>query len=150
MIRAHDPETFLPDRLDGLARSVSRKMGSMFEQHFGISLPEWRVIAAVGRSPGLAAVDVADGTVLDKVAVSRAVATLVDRDILARQRTNADRRRSALRLTERGKALWAGLESLAQQIETELLEDLSKSEVDVLFRLLDRLETQSQKRRRPR
>lgn len=148
MNKLRDPATFLPDRLDGIARSVSRTMASSFEQSFGISLPEWHVIAAVGRSPGLAAVDVAERTVLDKVAVSRAVATLVDRGILARQRADTDRRRSALSLTARGKTLRASLESLAQQIETDLLEDLSKSEVDALFRLLDRLETRSQKPRR--
>ena len=45
--------------------------------HFGLSIPEWRVMAVLAANPGLSAAEVTARTAMDKVAVSRAVATLL-------------------------------------------------------------------------
>ena len=72
-------EEFLPYRLSILSNTVSSSIASTYEKRFGLSIPEWRVIAVLGRFPGISAVEVAQRTMMDKVAVSRAVSKLIKR-----------------------------------------------------------------------
>ena len=87
-------EEFLPYRLAVLSHTVSTTIAKVYEKRFGLSIPEWRVIAILGRFPGLSAVEVADRTMMDKVAVSRAVTKLIKNGRVDRQFADADRRRS--------------------------------------------------------
>ena len=66
-------EEFLPYRLAVLSNTVSTTVARAYDKRFKVSIPEWRVIAILGRFPGLSAVEVAERTMMDKVAVSRAV-----------------------------------------------------------------------------
>ena len=70
-------EEFLPYRLAILSHTVSTSIARAYDQRFGLTIPEWRVIAILGRFPGLSAVEVAERTMMDKVAVSRAVTKLI-------------------------------------------------------------------------
>ena len=70
-------EEFMPYRLARLSSTVSARVAKAYDKEFGLSIPEWRVIAVLGRYPGLSAVEVAEQTFLDKVAVSRAVTKLI-------------------------------------------------------------------------
>jgi len=70
-------EEFLPYRLAILSHTVSTSIAHAYDQRFGLTIPEWRVIAILGRFPGLSAVEVAERTMMDKVAVSRAVTKLI-------------------------------------------------------------------------
>ena len=70
-------EDFLPYRLAVLSHTVSTKIAGVYDKRFGLTIPEWRVLAILGRFPGLSAVEVAERTMLDKVAVSRAVTKLI-------------------------------------------------------------------------
>ncbi|MCR6644506.1 MAG: MarR family winged helix-turn-helix transcriptional regulator [Terricaulis sp.] len=69
-------EQFLPYRLSILSNRVSRAIAARYAKAFDLTIPEWRIIAVLGRSPGLSAKDIAEATEMDKVAVSRAVARL--------------------------------------------------------------------------
>jgi hypothetical protein len=44
-------ETFLPYRLSVLSNTVSGKIARSYEKQFGLSIPEWRVMAVLGRFP---------------------------------------------------------------------------------------------------
>ncbi|MFQ6004049.1 MAG: MarR family winged helix-turn-helix transcriptional regulator, partial [Woeseia sp.] len=96
-------EDFLPYRLSILSNTVSSTIASAYNRRFGLSIPEWRVIAVLGRFPGLSAVEVAERTLMDKVAVSRAVTRLIKSGRIDRQFADADRRRSLLNLSEQGR-----------------------------------------------
>jgi len=137
-------EEFLPYRLAILSHSVSNSIASVYEKRFGLSIPEWRVIAIVGRFPGLSAVEVAERTVMDKVAVSRAVSKLIKNGRIDRQFADADRRRSILNLSEKGRQLHDEVAPLALQMEADLLEDLTEDEIEVLDRVIDKLYKKSQ------
>ena len=78
-------EDFLPYRLAVLSHTVSTRIAGVYDKRFGLSIPEWRVIAILGRFPGLSAVEVAERTMLDKVAVSRAVTKLIKNGRLDRE-----------------------------------------------------------------
>src|SRR5688500_7671037 len=68
---------FLPYRLSVRSNRISPAISGIYVDRFGLSITEWRVIAVLGRFPGLSANEVADRTAMDKVAVSRAVARLI-------------------------------------------------------------------------
>jgi DNA-binding MarR family transcriptional regulator len=137
-------EDFLPYRLAILSHSVSHSIATIYDNRFNLSIPEWRVIAIVGRFPGLSAVEVAERTVMDKVAVSRAVTKLIKNGRIDRQFADADRRRSILNLSEKGLELHNEVAPFALQVEADLLVDLTPDEIDVLDTVIDKLYAKAQ------
>lgn len=132
-------ENFLPYRLAVTSHSVSTNIARVYEKRFGVSIPEWRVIAILGRYPGLSAVEVADRTLMDKVAVSRAVTKLIKNGRIDRQFADADRRRSILNLSDDGLKVHNEIAGLALQFERELLQDLGEDDLSTFNRVLDQL-----------
>ena len=132
-------EEFLPYRLSVLSHTISTNIARVYEKRFGVSIPEWRVIAILGRFPGLSAVEVADRTLMDKVAVSRAVTKLIKNGRIDRQFADADRRRSILNLSEEGRKVHNEIAPLALQFERELLQDISEEDYETYNSILDRL-----------
>ena len=132
-------ENFLPYRLSVTSHSVSTNIARVYEKRFGVSIPEWRVIAILGRYPGLSAVEVAERTLMDKVAVSRAVTKLIKNGRIDRQFADADRRRSILNLSEEGRAVHNEIAPLALKFERELLRDISEDDYATFTSILDRL-----------
>lgn len=110
-------EDFLPYRLSILSNTVSTAIASAYDRRFGLSIPEWRVIAVLGRFPGLSAVEVANRTMMDKVAVSRAVSKLIKNGRIDRQFADADRRRSILNLSVEGRRVHDEIAPLALKFE---------------------------------
>ena len=138
-------DKFMPYRLARLSSTVSGAVAREYAKRFGLSIPEWRVIAIVGRSPGLSAVEVAEQTFLDKVAVSRAVTKLIKSGRIDRQFADADRRRSILNLTEAGREVHDGVAKLALDFERQLLDGLDDSEIEQFNEVMDGLLEKAQK-----
>lgn len=132
-------EDFLPYRLAILSHSVSHSIATVYDKRFGLTIPEWRVIVILGRYPGLSAVEVAERTLMDKVAVSRAVTKLIKNGRIDREFADADRRRSILNLSEKGQAVLDEIAPLALQIEATLIDGLSDQQVAMLDTMMDRL-----------
>jgi len=132
-------EDFMPYRLARLSSTVSTTIARAYDREFGLSIPEWRVIAILGRFPGLSAVEVAEQTFLDKVAVSRAVTKLIKNGRIDRQFADADRRRSILNLSEKGREVHDGVAKLALTFENDLLDGLNVDEIAQFNEVMDRL-----------
>jgi DNA-binding MarR family transcriptional regulator len=132
-------EDFLPHQLAVLSNMVSTTVARAYDQRFKVSIPEWRVIAVLGRFPGLSAIEVAERTMLDKVAVSRAVTKLIKSGRIDRQFADADKRRSILNLSEEGKTLHDEIGQLGLQFERDLVEGFSEDEMKNLNDLIQRL-----------
>ncbi len=132
-------ERFLPYRLSVLSNRVSQKIADTYAERFGLGVTEWRVIAVLGRYPGLSAGAVAERTAMDKVAVSRAVARLLERNLLLREVHGDDRRRSVLALSPEGLRVHALVAPLAMECERELLAPLDGGERETLARLLGKI-----------
>ena len=135
-----DLEHFLPYRLSLLSNRISQTIADLYAERFGIGVTEWRVIAVLGRYAGLSANEVAERTAMDKVAVSRSVASLLEKGLLLRALDGADRRRSLLRLSRNGQRLHAQVAPLALDIERRLLEQLDADDRRHLARMLDALD----------
>ena len=135
-----DLEHFLPYRLSVLSNRISSSIAREYSQRFGLGVTEWRVMAVLGRYPGLSANQVAQRTAMDKVAVSRAVARLLEAGRLLRGFDDDDRRRSVLHLSDAGYAVYDQVAPLALAFEEHVLGDMPADERALLFRLLDRLD----------
>src|SRR5262245_55691117 len=132
-------ERFLPYRLSILSNRVSRAIARRYAKTFNLTIPEWRVIAVLGRRPGLTAKEVAEATEMDKVAVSRAVARLVDARRVAARAHREDARRQMLALTPQGESVHARIAPIALASEQRLLSALDARERAQLDVLIDRL-----------
>ncbi len=132
-------EEFMPYRLARLSSTVSTTIARAYDKEFGLSIPEWRVIAVLGRFPGLSAVEVAEQTFLDKVAVSRAVTKLIKSGRIDRQFADADRRRSILNLSEKGRKVHDGVAKLALKFEDDLLTGLDDADIVQFNGVMDKL-----------
>jgi len=132
-------EDYLPYRLAVLSNTISATVARAYDKRFSVSIPEWRVIAVLGRFPGLSAVEVAGRTLMDKVAVSRAVTKLIKNGRIDREFADADKRRSILNLSEDGKRLHDEIAQLALQFERDLLQGFGKEEIDGLNSIMERL-----------
>lgn len=125
-------QNFIPCQLAATAQTVVRAIACVLEEKFGISLPEWKVLATVADSPNLCAVAVAKIAGMDTVAVSRAVTKLIDHGYIEREFDSDDRRRSVLNLSERGVTLHQKIVPEAKELENSLMENLSEEQMGVL------------------
>ena len=129
-------EDFLPYRLSVLANTVSRGLARLYAERFDVTVPEWRVLAALGSFGAMSANGVAARTAMDKVQVSRAVARLIGNGRLARELDPADRRRAVLDFTEAGRAVYQAIVPLALDRERTLVAGLGAADRRTLDRLL--------------
>jgi DNA-binding MarR family transcriptional regulator len=132
-------EDFLPYRLSVAANRVSRLFARRYSQAYGLSIPEWRVLAMVGRFGTLSPSAVGEWTAMDKVKVSRAAASLVTRGILRQTQDPLDGRGRLLRLTRKGTAVHQSMVPMACELEEQLAGGLSRTEWGGLLRALDKL-----------
>jgi len=136
-------ERFLPYRLSVLMLRISKAIAGSYERRFRLSVPEWRVMAVLGRFGPLSANGVSEKTQMDKVRVSRAVARLVAAGRVSRRIDAADRRRSVLALTASGRAIHREIVPHAQRVEARLLSGLRADERVALEQLLGKLEARA-------
>ena len=123
---------FLPYKLSVLSNRISGAIASAYQDRFGLTIPEWRVMAIVADNPGLSAGDVSERAEMDKVAVSRAVTRLVESGRLERHLADDDKRRSELSLSDIAKAYEAAVLSH--------LNDEERANLDGLLNKLDEVE----------
>lgn len=140
-----DLERFLPYRLAVLAADVSRALSQIYTREFGLSIPEWRIIANLGRFGPLNAGDLAQRSSLDKPKVTRALQKLEARGLVERSIEARDRRQVRLSLSLRGRSMLGQIASLALEWEKDLLSGLSPADTVRLDKLITRL---SQRTRR--
>ena len=132
-------EHFLPYRLSILSNTISQGIADDYQKRYDLSLTEWRVMAVLARFAGLSAREVAERTAMDKVAVSRALARLVEAGRVSRHMHNLDKRRSVLDLTESGWAIHDVVAPMARAGERAVLDKLTEEERTWLVRILDKL-----------
>ena len=138
-----DLDRFVPYRLSVLTNHVSSAISRHYSERFGLSIPEWRVMAVLGQTPGLSAREVAARTAMDKVQVSRAVASLMRARRVARSGDAEDGRVTRLTLTREGNAIYDEIVPLALHLEDLFLSALSEEERKTFDRLMAKLARQA-------
>jgi len=138
-------ERFLPYRLAVLSHRISRSFARLYAERFGLAIPEWRVMAVLGRFAPLSPGGLVERTAMDKVRVSRALAALEARGLVVRRIDRGDRRRATLRLSAAGRRIHAAIVPLARDIESRFTAELSTAEGAALDALLGRLQAQAER-----
>ena len=133
-------ETFLPYRLYHLADLVSREFAQIYKDRFGLTRPEWRVLAGLGQHGTMTATALGRQSSMHKTKVSRAVAALERRHWLVRVADEADRRVEHLALTKPGWAAYREMVPLAKAFEADMLQKLRDAERSAISGGLSALE----------
>ena len=136
-------EHFLPYRLSVLSNRISQEIAGLYAERFALNVTEWRLLAVLGRYPDLTATELGERTAMDKVAVSRAVASLVADGRLTRKVDGNDRRRTKLRLSSKGYRIYDEVAPLALAYQQRLVASLEPGERVLLEELLARLNVRS-------
>lgn len=105
----------------------------------GIAATEWRVLAAVAGRDGAAMSELADEVLLKQPTLTKAVDRLERAGLVERQTPSADRRRTLVHLTERGRGLTVPLLAAARQHELWLGRILGEGESRDLRAALNRV-----------
>lgn len=138
-------ESFLPYRLSVLSNQISRGIAATYEKPFGLTVTEWRVIAILGRFPGITAAEVAQRSAMDKVAISRTVKRLMEQGHVERHDSDSDRRSKHLWLSREGRRVYRAIVPAALEFERRLLAGLTSSERKRMERLLDKLDAAAER-----
>ena len=132
-------ERFLPYRLNVVGTLGGRALGRIYGEHFGIGIPEWRVVAQLGEFGKLTSRDIGELAQMHKTKVSRAVGELEKRGLVSRTENRQDRRESFVTLTAAGKRIYDQIVPLALGFEARWIEGIAPDELKVFERVLSTL-----------
>lgn len=122
-----DIADFMPYRLAVAARAFSEEIAAIYREKFGLSIPEWRVLAHLMKEGKASVRDIEARVTMEKSKVSRAADRLRERGLLTKRADTVDRRLVHIELTEEGEALMAELIpmviALQKDVEARLGED---------------------------
>lgn len=139
MTSSLDLAAFVPYQLSIASNAVSDRIARQYQSRFGLKIPEWRLMAVLGQGNAMTQRDLVAATLMDKVMVSRATATLVTRGLIGRAPSESDGRSHLLTLTGAGRSLYAEIAPVALAMERQILKGLSAKECALLSDLLARL-----------
>ena len=108
-------------RLSRLLSVAGGMVIRLCEGRFGITRREWRLIATLASRGELGSSQLAEHAQLDRARTSKAVSSLVGKQLVSRTQAGSDRRHVALRLTPAGLAVYEALFPLVSQINEDLL-----------------------------
>lgn len=136
-------QEFLPYRLSIASETVSSLFATRYRQRFGLTIPEWRVVAVVGQHGTCSTQEVIERTSMDRVRVSRAVLSLADKGLLDQRPDARDQRARLLHLSEDGRRTYDEIVPLARDLQRALAAALTAAESRQLELLLDKISLRS-------
>jgi len=134
-------QDFLPYRCTSLAQRISLSLSRIYTDRFGISIADWRILVTLAEHGELTARVLTELTSMDKVRVSRALASMEERKLVARRPCPDDSRASLVKLTSAGRALYRRVVPDALAWEASLVSALSPREQSTFYALVDKLES---------
>ena len=113
-------EALLLYRLSRLVVVAGRMVTRLCEGRFGITRREWRLLVTQASLGELGSSQLAEHAQLDRARTSKAVGSLVTKELISREALAGDRRQVTLALTAHGRALYDELFPLVSAINAEL------------------------------
>ncbi|MCK1384680.1 MarR family transcriptional regulator [Bradyrhizobium sp. 21] len=139
---SHSPApitAMLSSRLMVLANLLKRGAILRYKRLAGLSSVEFGLVASLGRRPPMSVARLAEAVGQDKGQISRALAELVSRKLIAKSANPKDSREVLISLTATGLAAHDAIVEGAQERNRRLLEHLSEAEFHALLRQVDQL-----------
>ncbi|MEN3349453.1 MAG: hypothetical protein V7632_3088 [Bradyrhizobium sp.] len=129
----------LSSQLMVLANLLKRGAILRYKRLAGLSSVEFGLVASLGRRPPMSVVRLAEAVGMDKGQISRALAELVARKLVAKAINPRDNRETLVSLTKAGLAAHDTIVAGAQERNRRLLEQLSPEDLEILLGHIDRL-----------
>jgi len=134
-----DLERYVPAFITFIANKLSNSATALYQSKFGVNVTEWRIMSLLAIEPDIAAARICQVIGFDKGPVSRTLAGLQKRGLIAIRTDPDDGRTHMISLTARGRATHDQVIVAALERERRLLSCLSRDEQEVLIDLLRRL-----------
>ncbi|MCP1969514.1 MarR family winged helix-turn-helix transcriptional regulator [Bradyrhizobium elkanii] len=129
----------MSSRLMVLANLLRRGAMLRYKRLTGLSSVEFGLVASLGRRPPMSVVRLAEAVGMDKGQISRALAELVARKLVAKAANPRDNRETLVSLTKAGLAAHDAIVAGAQERNRRLLEQLAPADLELLLGHIDRL-----------
>jgi DNA-binding MarR family transcriptional regulator len=129
-------ELFLPYQLNVVSNLVSQALSRVYARRYGIGVPEWRVVVTLGQYGVMTAKAIGAHAHMHKTKVSRAVAFLEKRRLVARRANRDDKREAFLSLTAGGRTMYEEVAPHALDFARRLTDILSPSDREAFDRAL--------------
>jgi DNA-binding MarR family transcriptional regulator len=133
-------DRFLPYLLSVTSNRVSERIARTYAALFGLSIPEWRLVAVIAEAEPITQAEIGERTRMDKVTVSRAAIALSERGLLERSPNAADRRSHHLALSAAGRSLYEQVAPKALELERRIFARFSRAELEQLTQMLRRID----------
>ncbi len=133
-------DRFLPYLLSVTSNRVSERIARTYAALFGLSIPEWRLVAVIAEAEPITQAEIGERTRMDKVTVSRAAIALSERGLLERSPNAADRRSHHLALSTAGRSLYEQVAPKALELERRIFARFSRAELEQLTQMLRRID----------
>jgi DNA-binding MarR family transcriptional regulator len=133
-------DDYLPYRLSVAASAVSRLIARAYEDRFGLTIPQWRLLAVLADEGALTPQTLCMRSAMDKVTVMRAAQGLLRRKLINRLPNHNDGRSHRLVLTATGERMYSEVAPLALQYEATLLKGFDRAEIRKLEQSLRTLQ----------
>jgi DNA-binding MarR family transcriptional regulator len=130
-------------RFSIIARRQTRCLADMHAATFGLSVNGWKLLSVIEYFGPLSASEAGAHTSLEPAKVTRGIDALAQQGLVLRREDSADRRRTILTLSAKGRRLHDKIEQVSRALERDLLRVLTPSERTMLYRTLDKLERRS-------
>jgi len=134
-----DLDRYVPALVTFIGNKLSNSATAFYQKNFGVNVTEWRIISQLAIEPGIPASRICQVIGFDKGPVSRNLADLQKRGLVAIRTAPDDGRTHSISLTARGRAVHDRVIVAALERERRLLACLKKDEREVLIDLLRRL-----------
>ncbi|PCI87645.1 MAG: transcriptional regulator [Hyphomicrobiales bacterium] len=124
-----------------LIRRLNQVSVSLFLQEttkagIDITPVQYAAMTSINTDPGLDQITLASNIAYDRVTIGGVVDRLVKKGFVIRKVNSKDRRSKSLHLTGKGEALLVQIKPFISQVQLNLLDGLSDSEVDIFLSLL--------------
>jgi DNA-binding MarR family transcriptional regulator len=132
-------DEFLPYRLNVCSALVTQALSRIYAARYKIGVPEWRVLVTLGEFDNMTAKAIGHHSHMHKTKVSRAVALLERRKLVARKANRDDLREAFLSLTPAGRDVYDELAPAALEFMRQLMETVDPADRAALNRVLGTL-----------
>jgi DNA-binding MarR family transcriptional regulator len=140
-------EDFLTFRVTRLSNALRTHLTKRYLEEFGLSLPEWRLLALIARFAPMRFSELTSRSSMDKGQVSRTLRVMAKKGLthLRTLRQRGSRSAEALAapvmvsITAKGRTLYGSILPVARRRQAEMLLTLSESDRRALYETLEKL-----------
>ena len=104
-----------------------------------VSPEEWAILLFLWKYGDRTSSEIADATIKDRTTVTRLLDGMVAKGLVQRQEDRKDRRRSLVKVTERGRELQGELVPIARNLIETACKGLSVADIEVTTRSLKKM-----------